>query len=61
LKKIQEHAVDVTLDPDTANPCLALTNDGKEVTCENFIKRLPDNPERFDRCVSVLGKEGFSS
>ncbi|XP_053351067.1 E3 ubiquitin-protein ligase TRIM39-like [Clarias gariepinus] len=61
LKKIQEHAVDVTLDPDTAHPHLALTNDGKEVTCENSKKNLPDNPERFDRCVSVLGKEGFSS
>ncbi|MCI4377007.1 hypothetical protein PGIGA_G00198490 [Pangasianodon gigas] len=53
--------VDVTLDPDTANPSLTLSNDGKEVTCENLIKKLPDNPERFDRCACVLGKEGFSS
>ncbi|XP_017328574.1 E3 ubiquitin-protein ligase TRIM39 [Ictalurus punctatus] len=61
LKRMQQHAVDVTLDPDTANPSLTLTNDGKEVTCENIIKKLPDNPERFDRCICVLGKEGFSS
>ncbi|XP_053350828.1 E3 ubiquitin-protein ligase TRIM39-like [Clarias gariepinus] len=61
LKRIQQHAVDVILDPDTANPCLSVSNDGKEVTCENIIKKLPDNPERFDRCICVLGKEGFSS
>ncbi|KAM9500104.1 E3 ubiquitin-protein ligase TRIM21-like [Clarias gariepinus] len=61
LKRIQQHAVNITLDPDTANPCLAVSNDGKEVTCENIIKKLPDNPERFDRCICLLGKEGFSS
>ncbi|KAK3568093.1 hypothetical protein QTP86_030305 [Hemibagrus guttatus] len=61
LKRIQQHAVAVTLDPDTANPSLTLSNDGTEVTCENVIKNLPDNPERFDRCVCVLGKDGFST
>ncbi|XP_060771814.1 E3 ubiquitin-protein ligase TRIM39-like [Neoarius graeffei] len=61
LNVIQKYAVDVTLDPDTVNPSLTLSNDGKEVTCENVLKNLPDNPERFDRCVCVLGKEGFSS
>ncbi|XP_058250884.1 E3 ubiquitin-protein ligase TRIM39-like [Hemibagrus wyckioides] len=61
LQIIRQHAVDVTLDPDTANPSLTLSNDGTEVICENRIKNLPDNPERFDRCVCVLGKEGFST
>ncbi|XP_027001333.2 E3 ubiquitin-protein ligase TRIM39-like [Tachysurus fulvidraco] len=61
LNTIQQHAVDVTLDPDTANPSLILSNDGTEVTCANIIKNLPDSPERFDRCVCVLGMEGFTS
>ncbi|KAG7328023.1 hypothetical protein KOW79_007967 [Hemibagrus wyckioides] len=32
LKRIQQYAVDVTLDPDTANPFLILSDDGKQVT-----------------------------
>ncbi|XP_030632641.1 E3 ubiquitin-protein ligase TRIM39-like [Chanos chanos] len=53
--------VDVTLDPDTANPYLILSDDGKQVTCGDTRQNLPDNPERFDLFVFVLGKEGFSS
>ncbi|XP_060782314.1 E3 ubiquitin-protein ligase TRIM39-like [Neoarius graeffei] len=61
LKGLQQYAVDVTLDPDTACPVLILSDDGKQVTCGDTEQDLPDNPERFDICVSVLGKEGFSS
>ncbi|KAI7814439.1 putative zinc-binding protein A33-like [Triplophysa rosa] len=53
--------VDVTLDPDTAHPELILSEDGKQVKLGDIRHELPDNPERFDKCVSVLGKEGFSS
>ncbi|XP_049338026.1 E3 ubiquitin-protein ligase TRIM39-like [Astyanax mexicanus] len=61
LKRIQQYAVDVTLDPDTAHPKLILSDDGKQVTHGNTKQNLPDNPERFDECVCVLGKEGLSS
>ncbi|XP_072543286.1 E3 ubiquitin-protein ligase TRIM39-like isoform X5 [Salminus brasiliensis] len=61
LKWIQQYAVDVTLDADTAHPKLLLSDDGKQVTCGDTRQNLPDNPERFDCCTSVLGKEGFSS
>ncbi|XP_072543290.1 E3 ubiquitin-protein ligase TRIM21-like [Salminus brasiliensis] len=61
LKRIQQYAVDVTLDPDTANPFLILSDDGKQVTCGDTRQNLPDNPERFDYAHSLLGKEGFSS
>ncbi|XP_072543673.1 zinc-binding protein A33-like [Salminus brasiliensis] len=61
LKQIQQCAVDVTLDPDTAHPALILSDDGKQVKEDDAEKNLPDNPERFDKCTSVLGKEGFSS
>uniref|UniRef100_A0A8C7JDM5 B30.2/SPRY domain-containing protein n=1 Tax=Oncorhynchus kisutch TaxID=8019 RepID=A0A8C7JDM5_ONCKI len=53
--------VDVTLDPDTAHPKLILSEDGKQVIFGDVWQDLPYNPERFDTCVSVLGKEGFSS
>ncbi|XP_073707680.1 E3 ubiquitin-protein ligase TRIM39-like [Garra rufa] len=61
LKWMQQYAVDVTLDPDTAQPYLILSDDGKQVRDGDIEQKLPDKPERFDYCACVLGKEGFSS
>ncbi|XP_062849524.1 zinc finger protein RFP-like [Trichomycterus rosablanca] len=61
LKRIQQYAVDMILDPNTAYPYLILSDDGKQVTCGDKRQNLPDNPERFYLCPYVLGKEGFSS
>ncbi|XP_037389797.1 E3 ubiquitin-protein ligase TRIM39-like isoform X2 [Pygocentrus nattereri] len=61
LKRIQQYAVDVTLDPDSANPFLILSDDGKQVRDGDKRQNLPDKPERFDYCPCVLGKKGFSS
>uniref|UniRef100_A0A3Q3JRY5 B30.2/SPRY domain-containing protein n=1 Tax=Monopterus albus TaxID=43700 RepID=A0A3Q3JRY5_MONAL len=58
---LQQFAVDVTLDPDTAHPNLILSDDGKQVIHGDVWKNLPDKPERFSDCVSVLGKQSFSS
>ncbi|XP_035856034.1 E3 ubiquitin-protein ligase TRIM39-like isoform X1 [Sander lucioperca] len=61
LKRVQQYAVDVTLDPDTAHPELILSDDGKQVNHGDVRKNLPDNPERFSYFVNVLGKQSFSS
>ncbi|KAM7008847.1 E3 ubiquitin-protein ligase TRIM21-like [Tautogolabrus adspersus] len=61
LKRVQQYAVDVTLDPDTAHPKLILSDDEKQVHDGDVMKNLPDNPERFSYCVRVLGKQSFSS
>ncbi|KAK9516139.1 hypothetical protein VZT92_024093 [Zoarces viviparus] len=61
LKRVQQSAVDVTLDPDTAHPNLILSDDGKQVKTGDVKKNLPDNPERFDSWVNVLAKQSFSS
>ncbi|XP_074873202.1 butyrophilin subfamily 1 member A1-like isoform X2 [Carettochelys insculpta] len=51
------NAVDVTLDPDTANPQLVLSEDRKRVSDGGTWQDLPDNPERFDYWLCVLGAE----
>ncbi|XP_031157018.1 nuclear factor 7, brain-like [Sander lucioperca] len=61
LKRVQQYAVDVTLDPDTAHPNLILSDDGKQVNLGDVRKKLPDNSERFSRYCIVLGKRSFSS
>ncbi|XP_078022679.1 E3 ubiquitin-protein ligase TRIM21-like isoform X2 [Epinephelus lanceolatus] len=61
LKRVQQYAVDVTLDPDTAYPKLVLSDDGKQVTHGDVKKIVPDNPERFSCCFFVLAKQSFSS
>ncbi|CDQ97156.1 unnamed protein product [Oncorhynchus mykiss] len=60
LKRIQQYAVDVTLDPDTAHHKLILSEDGKQVRTGDAPHR-PDNPKRFDGHRFVLGKVGFST
>lgn len=61
LELVQKHAVDVTLDHDTANPFLILSDDEKQVSLGHIERNVPENPERFNHTVSVLGKQGFSS
>uniref|UniRef100_G3P1Q6 Tripartite motif containing 39 n=1 Tax=Gasterosteus aculeatus TaxID=69293 RepID=G3P1Q6_GASAC len=61
LKRVQQSAVDVTLDPDTAHPQLILSDDGKQGKLGDVKKNLPDNPERFNSHPVVLGKQSFSS
>ncbi|XP_049425344.1 E3 ubiquitin-protein ligase TRIM39 [Epinephelus fuscoguttatus] len=61
IKRIQEYAVDVTLDCNTAHPRLILSEDMKSVRCGDRHQLVPDNPERFDRVVCVVGREAISS
>ena len=61
LRRVQQFAVDVTLDPDTAHPKLILSDDGKQVEHGDVQQNLPDNAKRFSYCVIVLARQSFSS
>ncbi|XP_048076713.2 butyrophilin subfamily 1 member A1-like [Ursus arctos] len=53
--------VSPSLDPDTASPKLALSEDGKSVRRLFFDQELPDVPSRFDQDPCVLAREQFSA
>ncbi|MBN3314016.1 RO52 ligase, partial [Atractosteus spatula] len=49
-------AVPVTLDQDTMNPYLRVSEDGRSVRWTEQRQHLTDNPERFDKEPYILGK-----
>lgn len=51
----------MTLDPNTAAPWLSLSDDLTSVCYHGDQPHIPNNPERFDECVCVLGAEAFMS
>ncbi|KAM8747385.1 E3 ubiquitin-protein ligase TRIM21-like isoform 1-T1 [Acanthopagrus schlegelii] len=63
INTTNQYAADVTLDPATAAGWLILSPDGKQVSLGSQQRKLavPDDPRRFDSCVSVLGKQSFTS
>ncbi|CAK6963286.1 butyrophilin subfamily 3 member A3 [Scomber scombrus] len=53
--------VEVTLDLDTANPDLLISNDEKKMRCGFERKDIPNYHQRFDGWWCAVGVEGFGS
>ncbi|XP_029931566.1 uncharacterized protein LOC115376214 [Myripristis murdjan] len=61
LERMRNFKESVTLDPNTANRWLTLSEENKRVKSVKTANVVPDNPERFETHPGVLGKNGFSS
>ncbi|XP_056459701.1 E3 ubiquitin-protein ligase TRIM39-like [Gadus chalcogrammus] len=61
LKRVQQYAKYVTLDPDTAHPLLTVSEDGKQVHNSGREQTLPVKSGRFSCYPLVLSRQGFYS
>ncbi|XP_062305638.1 zinc finger protein RFP-like [Osmerus eperlanus] len=61
LKRMQDFAVDITLDLNTAGPSVIISENGKQVRKSRKLRKVPNNPERFTKDVCVMAKQGFTS
>ncbi|XP_074873240.1 E3 ubiquitin-protein ligase TRIM7-like isoform X2 [Carettochelys insculpta] len=59
--ELENDTADITLDPDTANPYLMLSEDKRSVRLRSAPQDVPASPKRFDFSFSVLGAEGFTT
>ncbi|XP_071371315.1 NACHT, LRR and PYD domains-containing protein 3-like [Centroberyx affinis] len=55
-----KYACELTLDPNTANRNLSLSEDNREVTEVREEQPFPDHPERFDHWKQVLCRNGLT-
>ncbi|KAF4101876.1 NACHT, LRR and PYD domains-containing protein 3-like [Onychostoma macrolepis] len=56
----QKYACDLTLDLNTANTRLILSERNRKATYVREKQPYPDHPERFDECLQVLCRESLS-
>ncbi|XP_056440036.1 NACHT, LRR and PYD domains-containing protein 3-like [Gadus chalcogrammus] len=57
---LKKYACELTLDPNTANKLLSLSEENRKVTQVEKNQSYPDHPERFDSCPQVLCREGLT-
>ncbi|ROL08884.1 NACHT, LRR and PYD domains-containing protein 3 [Anabarilius grahami] len=60
LKYVCMYAFNLTLDPNTVNNELVLSDENRKVTYLKEHQSYPDHPERFDECPQVLCRESLS-
>uniref|UniRef100_A0A4W5L9L1 B30.2/SPRY domain-containing protein n=1 Tax=Hucho hucho TaxID=62062 RepID=A0A4W5L9L1_9TELE len=56
----RKYACDLTLDPNTVNIKLSLSEENRKVTRSEEAQPYPDHPERFVDCEQVLCREGLT-
>uniref|UniRef100_A0A8C7WA61 B30.2/SPRY domain-containing protein n=1 Tax=Oncorhynchus mykiss TaxID=8022 RepID=A0A8C7WA61_ONCMY len=57
---LRKYVCDLTLDPNTVNRLLSLSEENRKVTWRTEEQPYPDHPERFEDCRQVLCREGLT-
>ncbi|XP_071236713.1 stonustoxin subunit beta-like [Salvelinus alpinus] len=57
---LRKYVCDLTLDPNTVNRHLSLSEENRKVTCRREKQPYPDHPERFEYYRQVLCGEGLT-
>uniref|UniRef100_A0A8C7N766 NACHT, LRR and PYD domains-containing protein 12-like n=1 Tax=Oncorhynchus kisutch TaxID=8019 RepID=A0A8C7N766_ONCKI len=57
---LRKYVCDLTLDPNTVNRRLSLSEENRKVTCRREEQPYPDHPERFEVWGQVLCREGLT-
>ncbi|XP_045571901.1 stonustoxin subunit beta-like [Salmo salar] len=57
---LRKYVCDLTLDLNTVNRLLSLSEENRKVTCMKEKQPYPDHPERFEGCRQVLCREGLT-
>nr|XP_024661840.1 tripartite motif-containing protein 16-like [Maylandia zebra] len=55
-----KYSREITLDPNTANKCLLLSEGNRKVTLMNKQQSYSDHPDRFTGCCQVLSRESLT-
>ncbi|XP_039663754.1 protein NLRC3-like [Perca fluviatilis] len=57
---LRKYSCELTLDTNTVNRELKLSDNNRKVTCVKEEQQYPDHPERFDRCPQLLCRDGLT-
>ncbi|XP_030640491.1 NACHT, LRR and PYD domains-containing protein 12-like [Chanos chanos] len=57
---LKKYACDLTLDPNTVNTHLSLSEGNREVTRGGVKQSYPDHPDRFDYCRQVMCRQSLT-
>nr|XP_046190114.1 NLR family CARD domain-containing protein 3-like isoform X2 [Oncorhynchus gorbuscha] len=57
---LRKYVCDLTLDPNTVDRCLSLSEENRKVTWRREEQPYPDHTERFEDCGQVLCREGLT-